>query len=125
MRRIALASATLSAVVLMAVAIPASARVPGGQGFESFGFADCGELGEAEIVGPPSDPAATGYLVFQGGSGLHVVATQFELTFDGEVVFSKSFGKKAGLTTITCTQTFEEPDGTGVFTLTAAIVPPQ
>ena len=34
--------------------------------------------------------------------------------------------KKAGLTTFTCTQTFEDPDeGTGVFTLTVAVVPPK
>ncbi len=70
--------------------------------------------------------APTGYLIIPEEPGLHVVATRFELTFDGDVVFSKNFGEKAGLTTFTCTQTFEDPDeGTGVFTLTVAVVPPQ
>jgi len=125
-RRIGLASAVLSAVALIAVAaVPASARVPGGQAFESFGLADCAGLGEVEIFGPPAEPAATGYLVFQGEPGLHVVATQFELTVDGDVVFSKSFGKKAGLTTFPCTQTSEEGGETAVFTVTVAVVPPQ
>lgn len=125
-RRIGLACAMLCAVALIALAaVPASARVPGGQGLASFGFATCEDLGVVEIFGPPADPAATGYLIIPEEPGVHVVATRFELTFDGEVVFSKSFGKKAGLTTFTCTQTFEEPDGTGVFTLTAAVVPPQ
>lgn len=42
-----------------------------------------------------------------------------------EVVFGQDFGEKAGLTTVTRTDTFEDPEGTAVFTLTAAIVPPQ
>ena len=126
-RRIGLASAMLLAVALIAVAaVPASARVPGDNpAFESFGLADCAGLGEVEIFGPPAEPAATGYLVFQGEPGLHVVATRFELTVDGDVVFSKSFGKKAGLTTFPCTQTSEEGGETAVFTVTVAVVPPQ
>jgi hypothetical protein len=126
-RRIALASATLSAVALIAVAAaPASARVPGGQGLVSFGSADCGSLGEVEVFGPPAGQAAAGYLIIPEEPGLHVVATRFETSFGGNVVFSKSFGVKAGLTTFTCTQTFVDPDeGPGVFTLTVAVVPPQ
>jgi hypothetical protein len=38
----------------------------------------------------------------------------------GEVFFEKNFGKKAGLTTFTCTQTGDLGD---VFTLTVAVVP--
>ena len=126
-RWIALASTMLCSVALIVVAaVPASARVPGGQGFESFGFANCGSLGQVEIFGPPADPAPTGYLIIPEEPGLHVVATRFELTLDGDVVFSKSFGEKAGLTTFTCTQTFEDPDeGSGVFTLTVTVLPPQ
>jgi hypothetical protein len=122
-----LASTMLCSIVLIAVAAgPASARVPGGQGLESFGFANCGSLGQVEIFGPPAEPAPTGYLIIPEEPGLHVVATRFELAFDGDVVFSKSFGEKAGLTTFTCMQTFEDPDeGTGVFTLTVAVIPPQ
>ena len=52
-------SALLCTVALMAVAaVPASARVPGGQGLTSFGFTDCGEpLGVVEIFGPPGEPS--------------------------------------------------------------------
>ena len=126
-RRIGLASAMLLAVALIAVAaVPASARVPGNPAFESFGVATCEGLPVGvEIFGPPAEPAPTGYLVFQGEPGLHVVATRFELTVDGDVVFSKSFGKKAGLTTFPCTQTSEEGGETAVFTVTVAVVPPQ
>lgn len=124
MRRwIALARTMVCAIALLGVAaVPASAKVPGGQGLESFGFADCGSLGELEIFGPPAEPAPTGYLL---ETGQHAVATRFELTIDGEVVFSKNFGQKAGLSTFECKQTFEEPEGTGVFTVTLAVIPPQ
>jgi hypothetical protein len=88
---------------------------------------DCGDpLGEVEVFGAPAPEASTFYLIIPEEPGLHVVATQFEVAVDGEVVFSKSFGEKAGLTTFTCTQPFENPDeGTGVLTLTVAVVPPQ
>jgi len=119
--RIAL-SATLCTVALMAVAaVPASARVPGGQGLASFGFANCEGLGEVEIFGPPAEPAPTGYLIIPEEPGQHVVATRFELSSaGGEVFFTKNFGRKAGLTTFSCTQTGELGD---VFTLTVAVVP--
>lgn len=115
-------SALLWTVALIAVAaVPASARVPGGEGLASFGFADCGDLGEVEIFGPPAGPASTGYLISPTEPGLHVVATRFELSSsEGEVFFSKDFGKKTGLTTFDCIQTGELGD---VFTLTAAVVP--
>jgi hypothetical protein len=125
-RRIALASATLSAVVLIAVAaVPASARVPGGQGLISFGFPTCEGLGQVELFGPPAGPATSGYLIVTEETSLHAIVTRFERTIEGQVVFEQNFGNKAGLTTLTCTDTFEDPEGTAVFTLTAAVVPPQ
>ena len=84
-------SAMLCTVALMAVAVvPASARVPGGNGFVSFGVADCGpQLGVVEIFGPPAGPAASGYLIDTTGTDPHVVATRFEVTSpQGEVLFS-------------------------------------
>jgi hypothetical protein len=127
-QRIALASATLAAVALIAVAaVPASARVPGGQGLASFGSFDCeGIPGQVEVFGARAPEASTFYLIPPEEPGLHVVATRFESAVDGDVVFSKSFGEKAGLTTFTCTQQFVNPDdGTGVLTLTVAVVPPR
>ena len=124
-RRIALASATLFAVALIAVAaVPASARVPGGQGLGIFGMFDCGDpLGEVEVFGAPAVEAANAYLIDTEGNGPHVVATRFEFkSAAGEVFFEKDFGKKAGLTTFNCTQTGDLGD---VFTLTVAVVPPQ
>jgi hypothetical protein len=125
-RRITLASAMLSAVALIAVAAaPASARVPGGEGLVSFGFPTCEGLGQVELFGPPAGPATSGYLIIDEETSLHAIATRFELTIGGEVVLEQNFGEKAGLTTLTCTDTFEDPEGTAVFTLTAAIVPPR
>lgn len=124
-RRIALAaSATLSAVALIAVAaVPASANVPGGQGLGIFGVFDCGDpLGEVEVFGAPAVEADNFYLIDTEGTGPHVVATRFEFkSAAGEVFFEKDFGKKAGLTTFTCTQTGDLGD---VFILTVAVVPP-
>jgi len=123
-RRIALAGATLSAVALIAVAaVPASARVPGGEGLISFGFPTCEGLGQVELFGPPAPQATSGYVIVTEDTSLHVIATRFELRVEGQVVFEQNFGKKAGLTTFTCTDTFEDP--AAVFTLTAAVVPPQ
>ncbi len=124
-RRIGLASATLSAVALIAVAaVPASASVPGGQGLGIFGLFDCGDpLGEVEVFGAPAVSASNAYLIDTEGTGPHVVATRFEFkSAAGEVFFEKNFGKKAGLTTFNCTQTGDLGD---VFTLTVAVVPPQ
>ena len=117
-------SAVLCTVAMVAVAAPASARVPGGQGLGIFGVFDCGDpLGEVEVFGAPAVEAANAYLIDTDGTGPHVVATRFEFkSAAGEVFFEKDFGKKAGLTTFNCTQTGDLGD---VFTLTVAVVPKQ
>ena len=119
-------SATLCTVALIAVAaVPASARVPGGQGLGIFGVFDCGDpLGEVEVFGAPAVEAANAYLLDTAGNGPHVVATRFEVknAASGEIFFEKNFGKKAGLTTFECTQTGDLGD---IFTLTVAVVPPK
>jgi hypothetical protein len=107
--------------VIAAAAVPASARVPGGQGLAIFGIFDCGDF-DVEVYGAPAVEAANAYLLDTSGNGPHVVATRFELkSAAGEVFFEKNFGRKAGLTTFTCTQTGDFGD---VFTLTVAVVPP-
>ena len=121
---VSLASATLSAVALIAVtAVPASASVPGGQGLGIFGLFDCGDpLGEVEVFGAPAVEAANAYLIDTEGTGPHVVLTRFEAkSAAGEVFLEKNFGNKAGLITFNCTQTGDLGD---VFTLTVAVVPP-
>ena len=123
MRRWIALSAMLCTVALMAVAaVPASARVPDGQGLGIFGVFDCGDpLGQVEVFGAPAVAAANGYLIDTEGTGPHVVLTRFEAKSPaGEVFLEKSFGKKAGLTTFDCTQTGELRD---LFTLTVAVVP--
>jgi hypothetical protein len=117
-------SAILCTVAMVAEAAPASARVPDGQGLGIFGVFDCGDpLGEVEVFGAPAVQAANAYLIDTEGTGPHVVATRFEVkSAAGEVLFEKDFGKKAGLTTFTCTQPGELGD---VFTLTVAVVPPK
>ena len=117
-RWITLVSAMLcSAAVIAVAAVPASASVPGGQGLAIFGVFDCGDF-DAEVYGAPAVAAANAYLITDG-NGPHVVATRFEFKSAGEVLFEKDFGKKAGLTTFTCTQTGD----LDVFTLTVAVVP--
>lgn len=119
--RIALVAA-VAALSLTAVAAPASASVPGGQGLGIFGVFDCGDpLGEVEVFGAPAVEAANAYLIDTEGTGPHVVLTRFEAKSPaGEVFLEKNFGKKVGLTTFDCTQTGELGD---VFTLTVAVVP--
>jgi hypothetical protein len=119
--RIALVAA-VAALSLTAVAAPASANVPGGQGLGIFGVFDCGDpLGEVEVFGAPAVEAANAYLIDTEGSGPHAVLTRFEAKSPaGEVFLEKNFGKKAGLTTFDCTQTGELGD---IFTLTVAVVP--
>ena len=116
-------AATLCTVALIAVAaVPASARVPGGQGLVSFGIADCGDF-DGEIFGPPAPEGLSGYLIVDDETDMHGVATRFELkSEEGVIFFEKNFGQKAGLTTLTCTQTGDLGD---IFTLTVAVVPPK
>ena len=125
-RSISLVSAMLcSAAVIAVAAVPASARVPGGQGLAIFGVFECGDPSfEVEVYGAPAVEAANAYLIDTAGTGPHVVATRFELknAASGEVFFEKNFGKKAGLTTFNCTQTGDLLGD--VFTLTVAVVPP-
>jgi hypothetical protein len=105
---------------------PASANLPQGKGLEDFGVVTCEGIGEVSVFGPRGEGAATAFAT----TGQHVVLQAFDVTFtdtEGNVFsFSKSFGTKAGLTTFTCTQRFEEPgEGTGDITAVVAIVPPQ
>ena len=117
-------SATLCTVALIAVAaVPASARVPGGQGLAIFGVFDCGDF-DAEVYGAPAVGASNAYLLDTDGNGPHVVARRFEFaSAEGEIFFEKNFGKKARLTTFECTQTGELFGD--VFILTVAVVPPK
>jgi hypothetical protein len=120
-RWITLVSAMLCSAAVIAVAAgPASARVPDGQGLGIFGVFDCGDF-DAEAYGAPAVEAANFYLLDpETGTGPHVVATRYEETVDGEVVFEKDFGNKAGLTRFNCAQLVAPGD---VFTLTVAVVP--
>jgi hypothetical protein len=114
------------ALVLLALGVaPAGANLPQGKGLESFGTVSCEGLGMVDVFGPRGEGAATAFST----TGVHVVLQTFSVTFtdtEGNVFsFSKSFGTKAGLTTFTCTQHFEEPgEGTGDLTAVVAIVPP-
>jgi hypothetical protein len=126
MRRwIAVVSMTLGA--LAAAAGPASANLPKGKGLEDFGPVTCGgDIGLVSVFGPRGEGAATAF----ASTGQHVVVTTFDATFtdtEGHTfTFSKSFGRKAGLTTFTCTQHFQEPgEGSGDTTAVVAIVPPR
>lgn len=116
----------LGLTMLALTALPAGAKVPRGQGLVSFGEVQCEGLGTVSVFGPRGEGAATAFAT----TGEHIVLQSFDATFtdtEGHVfTFSKTFGTKAGLTTFTCTQHFEEPgEGTGDITAIVAIVPPQ
>ena len=99
-RRIALASATLSAVALIAVAaVPASAGVPGDLRLGKLWLRRLREPRSGRDFRSVRPRSLHLYLIIPEEPGLHVAATQYEVALDGEVIFSKSFGEKAGLTT--------------------------
>jgi hypothetical protein len=124
MRRwIAVASIALGALGLASGS--ASANVPGGKGLMDFGVVTCEGLGDVSVFGPRGEGAATAFAT----TGQHVVLQSLQGTFtdlEGNVfTFSKTYGKKAGLTTFTCTQQVTEPgEGTANITAVVAIVPP-
>jgi hypothetical protein len=124
--RRAISVASLLALLTVAVVAPASAQVPQGEGrFLTFGPFECEGLGTVTVVAPG---AATAVPTGWASTGEHLVALSFSGIFtdlEGNVfTFSRSFGAKAGLTPITCTATFEHPEGTEEFTMEVAVVPP-
>jgi hypothetical protein len=113
-RKKALASLIAIWAVALAVAAPANARVPGGQGLEDLGTFECEGGLEISVYGPAGGPR--GFTT----SGLHVIVRSLSGSFGGET-FSKTFGKKKGLGPfITCTQS-----SNGDFiTVSATVLPP-
>ena len=77
-----LLAAAVAALSLAAVAAPASAHVPDGQGLGIFGVFECDDptIGEVEVFGAPAVSAANAYLIDTEGTatGPHVVLTRFE-----------------------------------------------
>lgn len=124
MRRRIIAATTV-ALIAAVLAAPASS-VPAGEGLQTFGDFQCGSLGTVTIFGP-----AGGGPVGFTTSGLHLVALSFDGTFtdlEGNVfTFSKTYGKREGLTTTyTCTATSVIPgEGTERITVIAGVVPPK
>lgn len=124
MKRLIIVAATAVGLLAFAAA-PAGANLPQGKGLVSFGTVSCEGIGDVDVFGPRGEGAATAFTT----TGQHVALQMFTVTFtdtEGNVFsFSKSFGTKAGLTTFTCTQHFEEPgEGTGDITAVVALVPP-
>jgi hypothetical protein len=122
-RSVAILVVALGLVALTAA--PAGANVPQGQGLESFGEIQCEGLGTLEIFGPRAEGAPTAFAV----TGEHLLAQSFSVEFtdvEGNTfTFFKSYGTKAGMSTFTCTQSFEEPgEGSGVVTIVGSVIPP-
>jgi hypothetical protein len=106
-----------AALALTAVAIPAYAALPG-VGLDTF---------PATCSGQPVTVTTGGGAAFWL-NGQHYLLTSIDATFQteqGPVTFHKDYGARTGLTdsTITCTATIVEPEGTGLFTVTAVAVP--
>jgi hypothetical protein len=92
----------------------------------TFGTYTCEGLGEVDLFGPSGDKAAS---VFTStGEHLNLLSLEVTGTFEGNPVdISQTYGQKSGLTTFTCTQTFEDPeDQTSIhITLLVGLVPPE
>jgi hypothetical protein len=116
----------MAVLAMLVLAVPAGANAPSGQGLISFGTASCGDLGDFDVFGPRGESADTAFTT----TGIHVVVVTITGVFmdtEGNVVdmFSKSYGAKAGLTSVTCTQHIEAPgEGSGDLTVVVAIIPP-
>jgi hypothetical protein len=125
-RTIARGASFLCAVALLAAAAtPASAAGPPGEGLIGFGTWTCDGLGDVGLIGPRGDKAATAFTT--NGEHLNLLSLEITGTFEGGPVdFSKIYGQKAGLTTFTCTQHFEDPEfqASTDATLVVGLVPP-
>src|SRR5512132_3831145 len=121
------ASFLCAVALLAAVATPASAAgPPPGQGLFRFGTWTCDGLGDVELVGPRGDKAAS--VCTTTGEHLNLLSLEITGTFEGNPVdFSKTYGQKSALTTITCTQHFEDEEAQANTdaTLVVGLVPPQ
>jgi hypothetical protein len=108
----------------LAAAVPANANLPSGQGLIDVGPLSCEGLGQVEVIAPRPSQAATGFTT----SGVHAVL--FSITVVGTdpdgnpFTFSKSYGTKAALTPVTCTQHFDDATGVGDITAVVGAIPP-
>ena len=121
-RTLAVLTAALAALALAAV--PAGAALPKGKGLVSVGILSCEGFGDVEVIAPRPSEAAAGFTT------TGVTAVLFSITVEGidpdgiPFAFSKSYGAKAGLTPVTCTQHFDDENGTGDVTAVVGVVPP-
>jgi hypothetical protein len=117
MRRMLLAA--VLAIGLLTVT-PAMANVPSGKGLAEPFPVQCEGLGTVMVVTTRGGGATAWTL-----DGDHVVLQAITVSApDGTVLFSKSFGTKAALTTFPC-ELDEEEDGLVVhLDVTVALVPP-
>jgi hypothetical protein len=125
-RTIARAVSSVCTVVLLAAAAsPASAAAPPGNGLVEFGTFNCEGLGDVDLVGPRGPKAASVFTT--AGEHLNLLSLEISGTdFDGNPVdFSKTYGKKSGLTTLMCTQHFEEGLANLDVTSVVGLVPPE
>jgi CubicO group peptidase (beta-lactamase class C family) len=116
-RRLAAAMSALCIAGLLAVAAaPASANAPQGKGLVSLGTFSCEGFGDVSVFAPRGAGAATAFTT----TGQHVVVLSVDVSQNGQTVFSKTYGKKAGLTPVNCSQ----HAGTLDISAVVALVPP-
>jgi hypothetical protein len=124
-RKMALAASSLCAVALLAAAVSPASAAPQGNGLVEFGTFTCEGLGDVDVFGPRGPKAASTFAT----TGQHVVLFSLEITgTDGEgnpIDFSKTYGKRSGLTAFTCTQHFEDGQANVDITAVVGLVPPE
>jgi hypothetical protein len=121
-RWIALGSAALCSVALLAATAGPASAAPQGNGLVDFGTFTCEGFGDVSVFGPRGPQAATAFAT----TGQHIVVVSLEIAgtdpVTGEPIdFSKTYGQRSGLTSFTCTQDFGGVSATAV----VALVPPQ
>jgi hypothetical protein len=90
----------------------------------SVGTLSCEGFGDVEVIAPRPSQAAAGFTT------TGITAVLFSITVVGTdadgnpFTVSKSYGAKAGLTPVTCTQHFANEEATGDITAVVGIVPP-
>jgi hypothetical protein len=98
-----------------------ASAAPPGEGLTEPFPVECAGLGVVMVVEPRSGGRAPTSWTLDGD---HIVLQSAQVSANGTPVFSKTWGMKAGLTTMTCEAFFEEDGVVFHAQAQAALVPP-
>lgn len=124
-KTIAPVAVTVAALAALALgAGSAGASVPNGNGLVGFGVFSCDGLGDVEVIGPKPSQVPMGHTADGRTFVLYSLSIVFTSPTGDVDTLSKTWGTKAGLVALTCTQHFEDPGaGSGDATAVIGLVP--